>query len=67
MSTTQPTYEHQRRNDAVLLNHYRQHPTSWYRLVRDTPADDRPWLERRLRNAGASEDEVADAMRGERR
>jgi hypothetical protein len=58
----QPTREHQRRNDAVLLNHYRQHPTSWRRLVRDTPPADRPWLARRLRNAGATEAEVSAAM-----
>lgn len=55
--------DHRRRNDMVLLNHWRQFPRSWAALVRDTTPALRRELADRLRNAGATDDEVEAAMR----
>lgn len=59
---SQPTYVVQRNNDKVLLQHLRANREAWERLLRATPAVDYPILARRLRNAGATEVEIADAF-----
>ncbi len=53
--------QHRRNNDAVLLTTLRRMPRAFAQLVREATPAERPVLAARLRNAGATEAEIASA------